>query len=153
MRPQKDRLLAELLFVGDGKSYRHIAARLGASNKTIWRWACAGKWMERRRQRRLDSPMASLELLKRERDRLIQTFAAKPSANGESPADPATLETLNKINRTIEKMEPQMTSVDAMLDVFARFAEFIATHADAGACAVIREWTEKFLDDERRRSS
>jgi hypothetical protein len=109
--------------------------------------------MERRRQLRLDSPMASLELLRRERDRLIQTFAAKPSANGEPPADPATLETLNKINRAIEKMEPQTESVDAMLDVFARFAEFVATHADAAACAVIREWTEKFLNEEQRRNS
>ena len=115
--------------------------------------------MERRRQLRLDSPMASLELLKRQRDKLITTIGDKSPATPDaqtsgdkSPADSATLETLNKINRAIEKMEPQIESVDAMLDVFARFAEFIATHADADACAVIREWTEKFLNEEQRRS-
>ena len=110
MRPQRDRLQAESLFVREGKILPDIAARLRASNKTIWRWACHGKWMERRRQLRLDSPMASLEVLKRQRDKLIQKFT------DEKPASPEVLETLNKINRAIEKMEPQRESVDAMLD-------------------------------------
>jgi len=158
-RPERERVLAETLFVCDGKSCREIAGILGAGKETVQRWARDGKWMERRRRRRIESPMASLELLKRERDRLIQKLGGEPPPTGEQPAKPKaddtlqTVSALQKLTQTIEKMESQQElEIGPMLDVFARFAEFIATRADAADRAVIREWTEKFLDEEQRKS-
>jgi uncharacterized protein YjcR len=164
MRPEKDRALAETLFVTEGKSAREIAAHLGVGKETVQRWAREGKWTERRRQRRSDSPLAALERLRRERDRLIGTLggdqpAAKDAAAAKDPAGPkdAASETISKIHKltqTIEKMESHRedTDIDAMLDVVERLATFTAAHADAEELEAVRKIIEMFLDEERRKS-
>jgi transposase len=164
MRSQRDRSLAESLFVCEGKSCREIAGILSAGKETVQRWARDGKWMERRRRRRLDSPLASLERLKRERDRLIQTLGGEPAPKGdqppqgEPPAKPDaddTLQTVNalqKLTQTIEKMESQQEEeIGPMLKTMGRFAEFVATRADANDRPVIHKWVEAFLNEERRK--
>jgi transposase len=158
-RPERERVLAETLFVCEGKSSREIAALLRAGKETVQRWARDGKWMARRRLRRTESPMASLELLKRERDRLIQTLAAKPPADGEASPEPDADENLQKLNalqkltQTIEKMEshPEL-EVGPMLETMNRFAEFVAARADANDLPVIRKSVEEFLNEEHRKS-
>ena len=158
-RPERERVLAETLFVCEGKSSREIAGILGAGKETVQRWARDGKWMERRRQRRFDSPMASLERLKRERDRLTQSLGPRASRGG----DPVgkllthktllTVNTIQKLTQTIEKMEShQELEVGPMLDTMGRFAEFAAARADANDLPVLRKWVEEFLNEEQRKS-
>jgi uncharacterized protein YjcR len=149
MRAQKQRDLAERLFVEEGQSLNRIAELLGASVTTIANWSRQGKWKERRTQRRGQSPQAALDDLKRLRAAVIAAKDAKPEA------DPEAIGMLHKLNAEIAKMESKRDEVDEvglMLDVFERFAEFVGTNADDAALAVIREWTEKFLDEERRRN-
>jgi hypothetical protein len=151
MRPQRDRDLAETLFVNEGMSLDRIAAQLGASVTTIGNWSRKGKWEDRRARRRSESPQASLDVLKRLRAALIAAMDAKPDAKPD--ADPQTIGKLYQLNMAIAKMESQRDEVGPMLDAFDRFAQFVGTNADDDACAVIREWTEKFLNEERRRDS
>ncbi|MGD1002114.1 MAG: hypothetical protein ABSA67_15610 [Candidatus Brocadiia bacterium] len=161
MRPQKDRTLAEVLFVNEGKSLSQIAAALGACKKTILNWSREGSWMKRRQQRRRESPRASLDVLKRLREVQVQALDAKPVADADGkPAagaaarqipDPAAIATLYRLNMAIAKMEAQQEAIGPMLDGFERFTQFVASQADADACEVIREWIGKFLDEERRR--
>ena len=158
-RPEKERLIAESLFVIEGKSGREIAALLSAGKETVQRWAREGKWMERRRLRRRESPLASLERLKRERDRLTATLgAAKPAApGGDDPAAPAVGETISliqKLTQTIEKMESQQEDYDvgAMLATMGRFAKYVVAHATDQERLAMRSMIEKFLDEEHRKS-
>ena len=150
MRAQKQRDTAERLFVEEGQSLNRIAELLGASVTTIANWSRQGKWKERRTQRRSQSPQAALDDLKRLRASLVAAKDAKPEA------DPEAIGMLHKLNTEIAKIESQreeVDDIDAMLDVFERFAQFVGTNANDDDLAVIREWTEKFLDEERRRHS
>jgi len=56
---------------------------------------------------RTESPMASLELLKRQRDLLIKTIGA------DKPAEPAAIEALNKINRAIGYLSHKFDRITA----------------------------------------
>ena len=157
-RPERDRTLAESLFVCGGKSSREIAGILGAGKETVQRWSRDGKWMERRRQRRFDSPLASLERLRRERDRLIQTLGGEPPHPGEPAAKPNTDETLHtvtalqRLTQTIEKMESQQElEIGPMLKTMGGFAEFVAARADEDDLTVLRNWVEKFLNEEQQK--
>ena len=159
-RPEKERLIAESLFVIEGKSGREIAALLSAGKETVQRWAREGQWTARRRRRRLDgSSMATVERLKRERDRLTATLgAAKPAApGGDDPAAPAVGETISliqKLTQTIEKMESQQEDYDvgAMLATMGRFAKYVVAHATDQERLAMRSMIEKFLDEEHRKS-
>jgi hypothetical protein len=164
MRPEKDRAMAETLFVVEGKSGREIAGRLRVGKETVQRWAREGKWMERRRQRRSDSPMAAVERLRRERDRLIGTLggdqpAAPDAAGAQDAAGPKgaageTITMIHKLTQTIEKMESprEDEDIDAMLATMERFAMFAADHADDEELDAVRKIVEMFLDEERRKS-
>jgi IS30 family transposase len=154
MRPisEKQRLLAESLFVAEGKSARQIAAVLGLGKSTVQRCVLRGKWVERRRRRGLDSPLATLERLKRERDRQAATLGGDTA-----PAQATLNETISavhKLTQTIEKMESRHEDEDvgAMLAAMDRFAKFAAAHATDEQCAAVRALMEKFFDDERRKS-
>ncbi len=159
-RPEKERALAESLFVIEGKSGREIAGLLGAGKETVQRWAREGKWMERRRLRRRESPLAALERLKRERDRLTGTLGGtKPAAPGEDKtAAPAaagdTISLIQKLTQTIEKMESQQEDYDvgAMIETMGRFANFVIVHATEQERLAMRAMIEKFLDEEHRKS-
>ena len=154
MRPlsEKQRTLAESLFVAEGKSAGQIAAVLGLGKSTVQRCVLRGKWMERRRRRGLDSPLATLECLKRERDRLAATLDQEP------PPEPAvrddTISAVHKLTQTIEKMESRHEDGDvgAMLATMDRFAKFVTARATDEQCAAVRALMEKFFDDERRKS-
>ena len=156
-RPERERALAESLFITEGKSGREIAALLGAGKETVQRWAREGKWMERRRLRRADSPLAALERLRRERDRLAGTLGGD-KLGGDKPASPEaagdTVSMIQKLTQTIEKMESRREDrdVDAMLATMHRFATFAAAHATEEELPAVRKIVEEFLDDERRRS-
>jgi hypothetical protein len=150
--------MAESLFVCEGKSSREIAGILGAGKETVQRWARDGKWMERRRRRRTESPMASLERLKRERDRLIQSLGPRVPPGGDPSDKLITNKTLlavnavQKLTQTIEKMESQKElEISPMLNTMSRFAEFAAPRADANERVVLHKWVEKFLNEERRK--
>ena len=146
MRPQKDRAMAEMLYVREGKSFQQVAALLGTGTMTVCRWAREGNWKERRRERRRESPQASLDALKRQRDLLIKGLDGKALDN------PVAINALSKLNLAIQRMESPPEPIEMMLDVIGRFAEFIAARADDNECAVMRKWVEKFLDEERRRN-
>jgi hypothetical protein len=145
MRPQDDRAMAEMLFVCEGKSPGQIAALVGANRMTIWRWAREGNWKERRSARWRESPRAALDLLKRQRELQIATITP------DKPAAPEVIDALHKLNRVIEQMEEPLEGPDAMLDVMGRFTRFIMAHGSPEAIAALREWLEKFLNEERRR--
>ena len=49
-------------------------------------------------------------------------------------------------------MESRVEAIGPMLDALGRFTEFTAAHAEPAAVAVVREWVEKFLMEERRRN-
>ncbi len=113
-----------------------------------------------------DSPLAALERLRRERDRLIGKLggekpAGDPPAGGRAgenkPADPDaaadTVSMIQKLTQTIEKLESprEETSIDAMLATMQRFANFVGAHAAEEDLPIIRDIVEKFLDEERRR--
>lgn len=156
-RPEKERALAESLFVTEGKSGREIAALLGAGKETVQRWARDGKWMERRRLRRLDSPLASLERLRRERDRLTGTLGGEKAGADKSDAPKAisdTISLIHKLTQTIEKMESHREDDDvgAMLATMEGFATFVVAHTAPEECLAIRKMIEKFFDEERRKS-
>ena len=157
-RPEKERTKAESLFIVEGKSSREIAGLLGAGKETVQRWARDGKWMERRRQRRRESPLAALERLKRERDRLIGTLGGDKTPAGENkpPApevDAETIGMVQKLTQTIEKMEPPREdgSIDAMLDVVERLATFTVANFTAEETMTLHNILEKFLAEERRK--
>lgn len=157
-RPEKERVMAESLFIAEGKSSREIAGLLGAGKETVQRWARDGKWMERRRQRRRESPLAALERLKRERDRLIGTLGGDKTPAGENkpPAPEVAAETIGmiqKLTQTIEKMEPPREdgSIDAMLDVVERLATFTVANFTAEETMTLHNILEKFLAEERRK--
>jgi hypothetical protein len=147
MKPEKDRVAAATLFVRDGKSCTQIAPLVGANRQTIWRWCRDGKWMEHRREHRRLSPLNSLEILKRQRDMHITAVDVK------TPITPDAVTALVKLNQAIEKLEAPQDEVGIMLAAFGRFAEFVAARADEAARAVLGEWIEKFLDEERRKGS
>ena len=151
-RPEKERALAESLFVTEGKSGREIAGLLGAGKETVQRWAREGKWMERRRLRRRDSALASLERLRRERDRLTGTLGGDKPPEADVVAD--TISMIQKLTQAIERMESHREDRDigAMLATMDRFATFAVAHAAAEELSAIRNTIEKFLDDERRKS-
>ena len=102
--------------------------------------------MKKRQEMLRESPQVALDVLKRQREMLITEMPR------DKPASADQIDALHKLTLLIEKMESRLDAVGPMLDVFARFARFVGTNADDAACAVLREWTEKFLDDERRRS-
>jgi len=163
-RPEKERALAESLFITEGKSAREIGGLIGAGKETVQRWAREGKWHERRRLRRGDSPLAALERLTRERDRLIGTLGGtKPAADQPGVAQPAapdaaaageTISMIQKLTQTIEKMQPRREDddIDAMLATMDRFSKFVMAHADDEDCEAVRQLLEDFLDEERQRS-
>jgi hypothetical protein len=146
MKSQSDRAMAENLFVRECRTLDQIAARLGVNRRTVGQWSSKGGWMKQRGELLRESPQAALDVLKRQREMLI---TAMPR---DAPAGADQIDALHKLTLLIEKMESRLDAVGPMLDVFARFAQFVATNADDAACAVLREWTEKFLNDERRRS-
>lgn len=174
-RPEKERVRAESLFIVEGKSGREIAGLLGVGKETVQRWARDGKWMDRRQLRRSESPLASLERLRRERDRLIGTLGgdqpAGDHADGDKtakvkPADPAvvsdTISLVHKLTQTIEKMESRREdesmeprreedSIGAMLTTMERFAVFVADHATDEERLATARMVEKFLDAERQK--
>ena len=168
-RPEKERALAESLFITEGKSAREIGGLIGAGKETVQRWAREGKWHERRRLRRGDSPLAALERLTRERDRLIATLGgAKPAGDPRGAGQPGagqpaapdaaaageTIAMIQKLTQTIEKMQPRREDddIDAMLATMDRFSKFVMAHADDEDCEAVRQLLEEFLDEERQRS-
>jgi hypothetical protein len=84
--------------------------------------------VERRRQRAPDSPLAALERLKRERDRLAATLGGDPPLKPDALSD--TISAAHKLTQTIGKMESHRDGGDvgAMLATMDRFAEFAAAH-------------------------
>ena len=159
-RSEKERALAEKLFVCDGKSGREIAGILGAGKETIRRWAHDGRWVARRRLRRAESQMAAVEILRRERDRLIRGLGAPQPEAAEKVAGPSalgTMETINavlKLTQTIEKMDPQPDedNLDSMVAAMSRYGAFVAARADANDRIILHKWLERFWNEERRKS-
>jgi hypothetical protein len=145
MRSQEERSEAETLFVCEGKTTEQIAAQMRISAATIQRWSSQGAWAQQRRARRLESPRLTLDVLKRQRDLQIQEL------DGNMPAGQEAIDRLHKLSLVIEKMESRLEAVGPMLDVFERFAKYVGTHADANALTVLRTWTQKFLEEERRK--
>ncbi|MGO8705445.1 MAG: hypothetical protein ACLQVA_16670 [Candidatus Brocadiia bacterium] len=179
-KPEKERVMAESLFIVEGKSSREIAGLLGMGKETVQRWARDGKWMDRRRLRRSESPLASLERLRRERDRLIgQLGGADPSGDPPAAEEPAgekpaaeqplapeavsdTIGLIHKLTQTIEKMESRREdesmephreedSIGAMLTTMERFAEFVGSHGTDEERRATHSIVEKFLDAERQK--
>jgi hypothetical protein len=146
MKSQKERSQAENLFVRDCMTLDQIAAHIHVDRRTVGLWSSKGDWMKKRREMLRESPQVALDVLKRQRELLIREMPPNKPAGAEQ------IDALHKLTLMIEKMESRLDAVGPMLDVFVRFAQFVATNADDAACAVLREWTEKFLDDERRRS-
>ena len=159
MRPEKERLFAESLFVCEGKSCREIAGILDAGRDTVLRWAREGQWTERRRHRQLDgSSMATVERLRRERDRLVEQLVPRSPPGGDrsgkvfTPKALQAIGAVQKLTQTIEKMEPhQEEEIDSMLSVTRRYAEFVSARASQDERVVLHKWLKQFLDAERRR--
>jgi hypothetical protein len=159
MRPEKERLFAESLFVCEGKSCREIAGILGAGRDSVQRWAREGKWSERRRRRRLDgSSMTTVERLRRERDRLVQQLVPRSPPGGDrsgkvfTPKALQAVSAVQKLTQTIEKMEPHREEgIDFLLDVMKRYSEFVSARASQDERVVLHKWLEQFLDAEQRK--
>jgi hypothetical protein len=139
------RLAAENLFVREGKTLKQAAAQLGVSRRALIEWSRHGGWMEKRQEFQRESPQAALDILKGQRELQIQKI------RGKKKATPQAIDALHKLTLLIEKMESRTEAIGPMLDTFERFAQFVGTNADDAACAVICKWTEKFLDEQRRR--
>jgi hypothetical protein len=147
MKSQKERSEAESLFVRDCMTLDQIAAYVHVDRRTVGLWSSKGGWMKKRGEMLRESPQVALDVLKRQRELLIGKMPP------DEPAAADAIDALHKLSLLIEKMESRLDAVGPMLDVFARFAQFVATNADDAACAVLREWVEKFLDDERRKNT
>ena len=115
--------MAESLFIVEGKSSREIAGLLGMGKETVQRWARDGKWMDRRRLRRSESPLASLNAsAARPTGSSASSGGADPSGDPPAAEEPAgekpaaeqplapeavsdTIGLIHKLTQTIEKME------------------------------------------------
>jgi transposase len=148
MRPSKGRLNAETLFVCEGRTVAQIAAKLGLSEKTIAQWCAQGDWAQRRTERLRESPQAALDVLKHQRELLIQEFEKK----NKKRAGPEEIDALQKLSLAIEKMESRTEAIGPMLDVLGRFAQFVTARADADECEVVRTWLESYLAEVRRKN-
>ena len=159
MRPEKERMFAESLFVCEGKSCREIAGILGAGRDAVQRWAREGEWTERRRRRRLDgSSMTTVERLRRERDRLVQQLVPRSPPGGDrsgkvfTPKALQAVSAVQKLTQTIEKMEPHREEgIDFLLDAMKRYSEFVSARASQDERVVLHKWLEQFLDAEQRK--
>jgi transposase len=134
------------MFVYEGKLLRQIAAELGINVRTLEKWSSQGNWGKLRKERRRGTSQAALDVLKRQRELLITALGV------ENRADPEQIDALHKLTMSIEKMESRLEDIGLMLDVMDRFAEFVAARADDADCRVIRNWVEKFFDEQQRKS-
>ena len=86
-KSQQLRWTAESLFVREGKTLAEIAERLPVSQGALRRWSTEGKWMERRKDRQRESPEAALDVLKREREKMILEFGKTKDKDKEKEKD------------------------------------------------------------------
>ncbi len=148
MKTKQIRRSAERLFVRDVKTLAQISAELGVPLRSLARWSRRGEWMRKRREWQHESPRAALDILKRQREKQMAAIRDNTAA-----AAPEAIDALNKISLVIEKLESHVEAIGPMLDTLERFAEFVGARADAEECAVLYKWTEKFLDEQRRKYS
>ena len=147
MKSQEDRVVAESLFVREGKSLEQIAVMTGVSAGTLKRWSADGRWAAKRKEHQHESPSVGLEKLKRLRARLIEEMPEDSHENA------SQIDQLAKLDKSIAGMERRADTIGATLDVMMSFAQFVATNADVDSCTIIRGWTEKFLKEERRKNA
>ena len=138
MKSQTDRIMAERLFVREGKSLEEIAAATAIGKATLARWSKDGEWVRKRAERNRESPQASIDKLKRQRELQI-------TALGDGVASAEQIDALYKLNLMIEKMEASTGAIGPMLDTMGRFAEFVAANAQPEDCALLRDWIEKWF--------
>jgi transposase len=143
MKPPQTRLFAENSFVREGKNLAEIAGQVGVSERTLDRWSKDGEWLKKRQEFQHESPQAALDMLKSAREMQIKKMRDNKRVT------PKAIDTLHKLTALIEKMESRIEAIGPMLDTLERFAQFVGANADDEACAVLCEWTEKFLDEER----
>lgn len=148
MKSQAERAAAESFFVRDGKTLDQIADLTGVSSATLAKWSKSGQWVKKRAERQRESPEASLNRLKRQRELQVAALGDETVAGAEA------IDALYKLNLLIEKMEASAEAIGPTLDVIGRFADFVMRHTDDPTrVEVLREWMEKFLAEERRRNT
>jgi len=134
------------LFVYDGKTCREIGKELHVHETTLAEWSKEGGWVQRRQDHQRGSSEATLDLLKHQRELLVETISV------DKPANAGDIDTLHKLTMSIEKMESRMEAVGPMLDVIGRFARYVAANSERAECLVVRKWIEKYLNAEQRKS-
>jgi len=145
MKSQEIRSAEENCFVREGRTLAQVAARLGVSHHTLVLWSRKGGWVKRRQEFQRESPQAALDILKGQRELQIKDI------HQTKVATPEAIDALHKLTMLIDKMESRTEAIGPMLDTFERFAQFVGANADDADLAVISDWTEKFLDELRRR--
>lgn len=147
MKSQSDRATAENLYVEEGKTLDEIAGLTAVTKGTLANWSREGLWTQKRRERRLASPHPELNVLKQQLALQIKQIP------DDKLADAAAIDALHKLSVIVEKMESRLEpEAGPLLEAMLRFAQFVAARADDAACATVREWLEKFLDEERRKN-
>ena len=147
IHPKETHWRAENRFVYRGKTMAEISRSLNVTRVSLAQWAHKGDWMKKRQERQRESPQAALDVLKNQRDLQMKAMG------DDEVAAPEAINSLNKITLLIEKLESHVEAIGPMLDTLDRFAQFVGANADAEECAVLYKWTEKFLDEERRKHS
>jgi len=134
---------AESMYVREGAKLQDIASSLGVHRSTMTRWRQQGNWDAKRAEFLQNSPAAALDLLKRQRERMIR------EAGDEAPG-PAYADALYKLSTTIERMESKAEAVGPVLDAMDRFARHARLNIPDEQMPVIQDAVQQFLDAVRR---
>jgi len=140
---QKLRAQAETMFVREGGKLQDIAGTLGVHRSTLSRWRQQQNWDAKKGEYLQNSPMAVLDLLKKQREQMIR------EAGGDPPT-PAYADALYKISTTIERMETKAEAVGPVLDVMDRFARYARLNIPDAHMPIVSEAVEQFLNAVRR---
>jgi len=140
---QELRAQAESMYVREGALLQDIAKTLDVHRSTITRWRQQQNWDAKRGEYLQNSPMAVLDLLKKQREQMIR------SAGGEAP-DAAYADALYKLSTTIERMETKAEAVGPVLDVMDRFARHARLNIPDEHMPIVSEAVAAFLDAVRR---
>lgn len=142
---------AETMWVREGKTLTDIAKSLGKNRATLSRWRKAGNWDAKRSEYLQNCPQAVLDVLRRQRERMILDREKSATPDGQAAAvDPAYADSIYKITAVIEKLEAKSEAVGPVLDAMDRFVRWCRLELTESKFPIIAEAIEAFLTALRR---
>ena len=133
MAKKEENRQAQDLFINTDMTLKEIALMVGVSDKTVSRWRDLGKWQELK---------AATGLSANNIIRGIYGKMAKMLEEGEkfSPDGMA------KLAATIDKINPNKTSVSQYINVFKEFSNFLLKH-DVKLAHNVVDFQKQFIDE------